>query len=973
MRGPTATSTLAPSRVGAFGANRSLPKVREETEAVLHLQLFGRMRLTFGAREIDFAPRPSCVPLLAYLALNAGRAVPRRELAFALWPDEPEEDALGNLRRHLHLLSGALPDSDSPWILIERATVAWNRDAPWSNDAELFEGSLASPTSRAAAIAHYRDDLALDVTGDWVVPYRDRYRALAIETLELLCAEHWTRHETNAALKAARALLRIEPLHETTVRTLMAMECQVGDRAAALKTYQSFTTRLKLELDVEPMARTRAIVETIERGAAPFVFPNNLPAHLTSFIGRELELSQAARELEQTRLLSLVGAAGIGKTRLAVALAALEAARYEDGVFFADFSVAADEPAAMRVLASALGVTTLAEREPFDAVRQTLADRSVLLILDNCEHIIDIVARICERLLRAATRLRVVATSREPLRLSAERLWPVPPLAEGEARALFVERSGRPALETELAAIQAICARLDGLPLAIELVAVAARSAPLAELHVRLSADEGLRMLEFASRTDLERHRSLRTALDWSASLLEPSERRLLERLSLFVGGATHESVSAICLPEENVDAELRRLVEASLVQASSVGGFERFRLLETVRAYGLDRVRTDPELPRVRDHIARYFADLAMAAAPHFLADRQAEWFARIEAEHPNVDATLRWCFESDGDRQVGARLAYALRHFWEFRGYYAEAERWLGAALDHAPFEQKVDLLISLGSVEIMKGNLKEALERFSRAEEMARAVGYERGLVRALNSRAHAIMHRVSHSEARPILEELERRPRQSSEDEYMHAIALGNLAFVELNDGNESRSLDLYHEALAIFERLDDRRQVAWITHQLSRVEFFRRDLPAAAALERRALEIRETLGERRGIAESKCGLGDIALAQSAADRAEFFLVHAAQLSRETGWKRGIVVSAEGLAQVELLRGRAERAAALLAAAAAYRSEHSLPLDPVERIAYDRLCARIREAVGGGRYDELRARGAVSDLHRLLPTA
>jgi len=956
-----------------IGIDLSLPDVREEAGAVLHLQLFGRTRLTFGAREIDFAPRPSCVPLLAYLALNAGRAIPRRELAFALWPDEPEEDALGNLRRHLHLLSSALPESDSPWILIERATIAWNRNAPWSNDADLFEAELASPTSRAAAIELYRDDLALDVTGDWVVPYRDRYRALAIETLELLCAEYWTRHETSAALKAARRLLRIEPLHETTVRTLMAMECQVGDRAAALKTYRSFASRLKLELDAEPMERTRAIVQTIERGAAPFVFPNNLPAHLTSFVGRQLELSQAARALEQTRLLSLVGTAGIGKTRLAVALAALEAARYEDGVFLADLSVAADEPAVVRVLASALGVTALGEREPLDAVRRALANRSILLVLDNCEHVIEISAKISERLLRAAPHLRVVATSREPLRLSTERLWPVPPLAGTEAQELFVERSGRPLVETERIAIQAICARLDGLPLAIELVAVAARNAPLGDLHARLSADEGLKMLDFASRTDLERHRSLRTALDWSASLLGAGERRLLERLSLFVGGATHESVSAICPPEENLDAELRRLVEASLVQASSVGGFERFRLLETVRAYGLDRVRADPELPRVRDRIARYFAELAALAAPHFLADRQAEWFARIEAEHPNVDAALRWCFESDGDRQAGAQLAYAMRHFWEFRGYYAEAERWLGAALEDVTEHRKIDLLISLGSVEIMKGNLKEALARFSRAEDLARTASYERGLVRALNSRAHAIMHRIDHRQARPILEELERRLRQTADEEYMRAIALGNLGFVELNDGNESRALHLYGEALAIFERLEDRRQVGWITHQLSRIEFFRGDLSAAAALERRALEIREMLGERRGIAESSCGLGEIALAESATDRAELLFMHAAQLSRETGWKRGIVVSAEGLAHVELLRGRAERAAALLAAAAAYRSEHSLPLDAGERVAYERLCTRVRDAIGSGRYDELRAPGVVSDLHSLLLAA
>ncbi|HKY50325.1 MAG TPA: adenylate/guanylate cyclase domain-containing protein, partial [Candidatus Limnocylindria bacterium] len=420
--------------------------------------------------------------------------------------------------------------------------------------------------------------------------------------------------------------------------------------------------------------------------------PNNLPIQVTSFVGREREIRDVTGLLKDTRLLTLLGPGGTGKTRLSLQVAANLIDGYADGVWFVEFAPLYDPELVPQAVASTLGVREEPGRPALTTLSEYLRRRTVLLILDNCEHLIDACARLADALLRSCPGVNVLTSSREALGTAGEVTYRVPSLslpdprqlpslerlADYEAVRLLVERAsavkpGFKITDANAAAAVQICQRLDGIPLAIELAA--ARLKDLSPREIAAHLDERFRLLTAGSRTAMPRHQTLRGLIDWSYELLPEFERALLRRVSVFAGGWHLAAAEAV--DPDALDL-LGRLVDKSLVVADEEDGETRYGLLETIRQYGLEKLRETSDEPMVRDRHRDFYVALVESSAPNLQGPDQATWLARLETEHDNVRAALRWSLEG-GNVEAAFRLGAALDSFWDTRGHISEGRQWI------------------------------------------------------------------------------------------------------------------------------------------------------------------------------------------------------------------------------------------------------------------------------------------------------
>src|SRR5262245_42819181 len=419
--------------------------------------------------------------------------------------------------------------------------------------------------------------------------------------------------------------------------------------------------------------------------------PNNLPRQLTRFIGREQAIVEVKRLLASSALLTLTGSGGCGKSRLALQVGADLLEEYADSVWLVELAALSDPERVPQTVATALGVRELPGRPLIQTLIDSLCPKQLLLLLDNCEHLLSACTQLTERLLQACPQVRVLASSREALGLLGEQSYRVPSLSlpdprqlppwerlpEFEAVQLFTDRAvlsqaSFAVTEANAAAVVAVCRRLDGIPLAIELAAARVKALPVEKLNERL--DDMFRLLTGGSRTALPRQQTLRALIDWSYDLLSPPERALLRRLSVFAGGWTLEAAEAVCVGDgiegwEVLDL-LTSLVEKSLVLYEEGEGEGRYRLLETVRQYARDRLLEAGESEAAREQHCDWFLALAEEAEPQLW--REVAWVERLEREHDNLRTALEWCAASSPE--TGLRLAGALHWFWHIRGHFTE-----------------------------------------------------------------------------------------------------------------------------------------------------------------------------------------------------------------------------------------------------------------------------------------------------------
>ncbi len=463
---------------------------------------------------------------------------------------------------------------------------------------------------------------------------------------------------------------------------------------------------------------------------------HNLPAELTSFVGRQSERSELTQMLTASRLVSLTGAGGAGKTRLALRLAADVASEFPDGVWLVDLTPIANPDLVAQTIATAIGVREAPHRSIRDMLLDNLRRRELLLVLDNCEHLIDACAELTEAMLRTAPSLRMIATSREPLRVPGETVWRVSSLSEAEATQLFVDRATAidatfRATEETAATIARICRRLDGIPLAIELAAARSDALSVDQIDERLH--DRFRLLTGGARTALARQRTLEATVQWSYQLLSEQERVLLSRLSVFPAGWTLEAAEKVCggdgIDEGDMLDLLSRLVNKSLVTLESQAGADRrYRLLETVRQYARERLVELGVADRLRGKHFEFFFNEFRGAQTGLQGHEQVRWLKRLRLEQDNVRAALEWAI-APGTAEEALELTGWLFWYWTKKGAFAEGRQWLERALALNPDGRKsvrARALIGLAHMSYFQGRLDEVADLGAEALPLARGEG-------------------------------------------------------------------------------------------------------------------------------------------------------------------------------------------------------------------------------------------------------
>ncbi|TDV57335.1 putative ATPase [Actinophytocola oryzae] len=808
--------------------------------------------------------------LLILLALTDGVAGTQR-LIDGVWGANPPAGAANALQALVSRLRRTLPEAT-----VESHPAGYRLVVgPEVVDVTRFERlvadgrrALAGDPATASvllrdALALWRGPALLDVAGSdlaaSVVPRLDELRLAAVED------------RVEADLRLGRggelvteltALVAEFPLRERLVGALMRALCAAGRPAEALTVFERARQVLADELGTDPSPELAALHVSVLRGAdTP---RTNLRAELTSFVGRDDDLVRVRGLVEEYRLTTLIGPGGSGKTRLSVEAARTLLAAMPDGVWFVELARVGDAAGVPQAVLAALGVREHVHggrlgaeptaTDPVDLLVAALGNRRVLLVLDNCEHVVGAVAEFADRLLGACPALRILATSREPLGITGEALWPVEPLAlppagtDGTGYAavrLLVDRAraARPGFAVDdPATVVRICRALDGMPLAIELAAARLRTMTPAQLATRL--DDRFPLLTGGSRVVLPRHQTLRAVVDWSWELLSEPERVLWRRLSVFAGGATQDAAEHVCAggPVAAVDVLdlLSALVDKSLLTVSDGDG-PRYRMLETIKAYGLERLAEAGERERVRQAHAAYFVDLAEAAEPRLRRHDQLVWLARLAADHDNLTAAIRHAVAA-GDPASAVRLVAVAGWYWWLSGHKAEGAVLAGEAL---ALQGEVDdepraAACAMAALLVLDGlrDEKAAARWFHTAHELASRTVHAHPLLRLLGPIEQIL---ASYQDGTTEISVGVTEPLADDPDPWVRGTARLMHGHLLLNVGREHAAAEAdFEAALAEYRQLGERWGTSFALTSLADLVAWRGDLATAVEHHAQAL-------------------------------------------------------------------------------------------------------------------------------------
>lgn len=680
------------------------------------------------------------------------------------------------------------------------------------------------------------------------------------------------------------------------------------------------------------------------------VLANNLPTQTTRFIGRQREVA-AVRDLASAqRLLTLSGTGGAGKTRLALQVAADLVDSFKDGVWLVEMGPVADPALVPQAVASVLSVREEPGRAPISALVEFVRTRQLLVLLDSCEHVVQACAELANTLLRAAPELHILVTSREVLGINGETTWRVPSLSlppkpppppesldQYEAVGLFVERARAANSNFRLtpqnaAAVMEICARLDGIPLAIELAAARVRMLSVDQIAARL--DDRFRLLTGGSRAGMPRQRTLRALVDWSYGLLQETERMLFRRLSIFAGGWTLEAAETICAvpsgpagddglqPYDVLDL-LMQLVDKSLVIADEQAGQERYRMLETIREYARERLAEADETRVVHERHHEWFMGLAEEAAPERY---DTEGLASLGHEYDNLRAALRWAIDS-GESERALRLAGGLWSFWSVRGFYTEGRAWLREvlALDAGgPGEgsrARARALQAAGHLANCQGDYSAAADLLEESRTISEALDDQTALGASLHLLGNLAIGQGELVEAGELFTQAREINRRSGNRaaEILNMLQLAEVAF---QTGDTAQSLALGEEVLKVSRERAQQWGVARSLHVLGRVAAAEGDFLKATTLHQQSLGIQQELGDLQGQVRTLAALGRVAFARGDRQLARERYLESLQVARQSYELLEIARSLEGLAEL-YAAAEPERALRLAGAAGAMR--------------------------------------------------
>lgn len=973
--------------------------------------------------------------VLALLILEAGRAVPAERLVDQVWGDNAPSTGTGPLRTYIWQLRGLLTPVGTGAASSDRDSLVVSRDSgylldihPGQVDSVQFE-QFFSDARTAAASGQPERALTLldDALGLWQGPaFGDLATTPALEAaaarlgqLELAAKELRAEMQltTGRHLDVAAALgdlARANPARENLWVLLMTALYRSGRQRDALLCYQEARTVLADEMGIEPGPELRDLEQSIlaqdpsldwrprtstpgttpddVAGTADGDVPNNLPRELTSFVGRVAERAAVAEAVAESPLVTLTGTGGGGKTRLALAVARDLSAQFVDGVWFVDLAPITDGGLIPRAIAAPLGVDA-DQAGQLDHLCRAVADRRVLLLLDNCEHLVESVAKTIEELLLRCPSLSILATSREELRVTPELVWRVPTLslpaedthedaiAGSEAVQLFIER-GRGALGgfspdgEALDAVVKICRSLDGVPLALELAAALVGSLPVDDIASRL--DDRLALLAEGRREGPERHRTLRATLDWSYELLDPPAQELFVELGVFVGDFTLAAAEAVTGCQSDPLATARHL--GHLVRTSMIGcvtgsdGAERYRMLETMRQYAGDRLSEFGQAEDIYRAHARFYADLAAESERHVHGPAASDWLARISSEMPNLRAAVAWAFSND-DLETAVRLAGPLRWFFPRMGLLDEAADWLSVALDRRDEltpELLLNALTAASTVEFCRGEFGITLGLGEESTALARKLGDDRMLAVALIVHGAANVYAGNLTEAEGCFHEAEVLCARRG-DRWGTAWMLTSWAAGSRRAGQFERSRRQLEEALAIFQDLHDRHGQLLPQINLAFTAQAAGGFTESLELATEAEQLATALGDRQLRHVSLCLLGRLELARGETSKARELLVRSIRDFPGAHSRLMVVIALEGLAELAGLAGNHRDSAALWGFSHRLRERSHIAASGSRSQELDDRLHLANDAIGAETLRLEIQRGETMDLHEALDLA
>ena len=940
----------------------------------LEVRLLGKFEARCDGKTIAITSRPA-QSLFAYLILNAGTAYRREKLAGILWSDTLEETARDNLRHALWRVRKAFEPAPSlRFLRSDDLTIGFDASADYWLDAEEVENvsENASTDELIAVLSQYQGELLPGFYDEWVVLDRQHLYSIFEHHMARLMSLLQEEKRWLDVLDWAERWIKLGQKPEPAYRALMSAHAVKGDMSKVAATYERCVKSLR-EFDMEPSEQTRALYENLKSGKGAFgtgpLAPvkkkrttdapkTNLPIPLTSFIGREKEVDYVVKMLEKRRLVTLTGLGGVGKTRLAIQSSNKSLNKFNDGVWWVELVGLNDDSLVLPAVAQVAKVREV----PYESLFQTLVEhvktKHILLVLDNCEHLIGGCAQLADRLLGACPNLKILVTSRERLGLTGENLWDVPALSlpgpehispiefltQYESICLFIERAAAVNAEFRLTrrnalSVAQVCQRLDGIPLAIELAAARVKFLSAEKIAARL--DDRFELLTGGSRTAFPRHQTLQAALDWSYDLLSDKEQTLFRRLAVFAGGWSLEEAQAVCsgdgMESDDILDLLTHLVDKSLVIVHKQGRESRFEILETIREYAL-RKSPGSELSAGRNRHLDYYMKLGEEIEPRLHGAEQTFWLKRLELEHDNLRTALDWSL-TGGDLEAGLRLAGVLWLFWDIHGYHHEGQVWLDRLLAKSQSSTPAPGASAQARVLYVSGHLRQRQCDFEQAGKQYMA---SLSLYRQL-------------------------------EDMRQVAVVLRGLGEIAQDEGDQTSAKNYYEQSLDLFRSLGDIKGMSIALGHLAILAFQQGDYEQAATLCKETLAIGRERGNNRTTVISLTTLGFASWGMGEFENAETEFTEALALQAELTDVRVAQYSLLGMGLIALALNQPVRAARLLGAAEALRERIGTPLPPSQRRQYDLQVTFLRDDLDEAAFATAWAEGRATTLEQAVEVA
>ncbi len=929
----------------------------------LALKLFGPFEALFAGNKLPPFRSRSGQWLLGMLALQQGQAIDRDEAAGLLWPESTQEQSLANLRRTLTDIRSALgPAADR----------------------------LSAPTSRSLALKLHQDDncdhhnvlewlassdphqveLAINAAEQQLLPgcevpavsdARVEIEARIVQAVERSAELQMATGNAEQAIPMLRRVTTRSPLEEGAQRLLIRALAFTGNRAAAILAYRNLRLLLFRELRTEPDPETTSLYEQIRNEVlTPAVSQGlnssatkagtdtpstlrsrRLPRPLTPLVGRLNEVSSIEFEVQNGRLVTLLGPGGIGKTRLSVEVATRLETSFRDGVCFADLSGITAAEMVPGFIAECLGLQGEPSADPLRRLCDGLADRQLLLVLDNCEHLIQACATCVSAMLDSCEHLHVLSTSREALGIGGERRWLVPALAsprlpstgpgrpapqlaeiadldalaQFDAVRLFEERARAALPSFRLSAdnahsVAAVCARLDGIPLAIELAAARLNVLTASQIEARLS--NRFTLLTGGSRNAWPRHQTLAALIEWSYDLLTEPEKELFRQLSVFSSGWDVETLTSVVAPTNSADPIdlMSSLLDKSLIfeAESHSADNRRFSMLESLRDFAAARLQETREQEGAFSRHIAYFMEVAEKASAALVGPEREQWIRRIDAEADNIRAALSRGLASDTERTSAVEIACSMVRYWYARNQYSEGKHWLEYCLDTIPEmtdSQQARAANGAGSFCWAMGEYDCATRYYERHLEIRRQQNDPLGLGYALQNLGLVAMHQGDYVRARKLMEESLPLLREYGEPGVL-ATPLNNIAIVAKDMGEFEYAQRMLDESLQLHQNAGNRPGQASVLIALGNLHRRQNNMEAAREAMLRSLELMEDTGDLQGQSIVLHNLGEMAQSDGRYVEAETLCLRSLTLSRQLQDRRQAATTLFHLSQLARLR-------------------------------------------------------------------